>query len=268
MRSLRVAENVFLFVWIFLTFASPILADVHKDALRATLRISDGAASGTGFLVTVGEQAGGKCLLVTAAHVFRDMKGEDCSLVFRSADGEGGFVRKEVALGIRKDGKPLWKKHAEMDIAVMAIDLPQGVDCEPFALDQVATVQFAEQGKVRVGQDICIPCFPAKLESNSAGWPILRRGSIASHPLVPLSRAKTYLVDSSSFGGESGAPVVASVDGRALVVGLISAMQRQTDKSTMPFEERTVHTPLGLGIAVQAPFIREVIGEWQEQAAE
>jgi len=113
-----------------------------------------------------------------------------------------------------------------------------------------------------VGQDICIPCFPAKVEANKAGWPILRRGSIASHPLFPLSSAKTFFVDSASFGGESGAPVAVEVDGKTYVVGLITSMQRQTDKAKMPFEERIVHTPLGLGIAVQSPLLREVIEQW------
>ena len=74
-------------------------------------------------------------------------------------------------------------------------------------------------------------------------------------------------MDSSSFGGESGAPVVMWQGERAYVVGIITSMQRQTDKSKMPFEERTVHTPLGLGIAVQSPFVREVIERVEKKAA-
>ena len=36
-------------------------------------------------------------------------------------------------------------------------------------------------------------------------------------------------------------------------------MQRQTDRMSLPFEERTTHTPLGLAIVVPASVIRETI---------
>jgi hypothetical protein len=36
-------------------------------------------------------------------------------------------------------------------------------------------------------------------------------------------------------------------------------MQRQTDRSTLPFEEKTVHMPLGLAIVAQAAFVRELV---------
>lgn len=260
---MKILLTVFTTV-VFLSGSSAAVAEPYVDALRATVRITNGKKSGTGFIVATGGKAdaGSKYLLVSAAHVFRDMAGESCKIIFRAAGKNGGFVRKEVTLAIKKEKEPLWKKHKEMDVAAITIKLPEGIDVKPFELNQIAVAKFAEDGKIRVGQDVCIPCFPANLEANKAGWPILRRGSIASYPLFPLASAKRFFVDSSSFGGESGAPVVAWVDGKALVVGLITSMQRQTDKSKLPFEERIVHTPLGLGIAVQAPLVREVIEQW------
>lgn len=257
------------FAAVFLSVSSSAEAESYVDALRATVRITDGKTSGTGFFVATGDQAdpGRRHLLVTAAHVFRDMAGEKCKVIFRAPVKNGGFVRKEVDLEVRKGKELLWKQHKELDVAAIAMKLPEGVDIKPFENSQIAAADFAKEEKVRVGQDICIPCFPAKLEANKAGWPILRRGSIASHPLTPLSSAKTFLVDSSSFGGDSGAPVVVSVDGKAYVIGLIIGMQRQTDKTKMTFEERTVHTPLGLGIAVQSPLVREVIEQWKKKSA-
>jgi len=253
----------------FLSVSSSIVAEPYEDALRATVRITNGKASGTGFFVVTGDKSDPERqhLLITAAHVLRDMAGDTCTIIFRAQAEGGEFVRKEVALTIQKDKKPLWEQHKELDVAVIAMNLPEGLDIKPFKDSQIAAVRFAEEGKVKVGQNICIPCFPANLEANPAGWPILRRGSIASHPLIPLSGAKTFFVDSFSFGGESGAPVVLWVKDKAYVVGLITSMQRQTDKTKMPFEERTVHTPLGLGIAVQSPFIRQVIEQWQNKSA-
>ena len=70
----------------------------------------------------------------------------------------------------------------------------------------------------------------------------------------------TMLVDIRSFGGDSGGPLFVLVDGKPHVAGVLVGMQRQTDRTVSPFEERTVHTPLGLGIAVQADLVARVIG--------
>jgi hypothetical protein len=233
-----------------------------EDALRGTFRLTKGSTSGTGFLVSFGDQdeaKGKKHVLVTAAHVFDDLKGADCTLILRAPGKNNAIIRKEVSLPIREGKQPLWVKHPDMDVAALPLDVPEGIDVKAFRLEQIADEKWAAERKIRVGQDVCIPCFPAQIEANKAGWPILRKGSIATHPLTPLTSAKTMYVDYSHFGGDSGAPVVLYDGKQPIVVGLVIAMQRQTDKSSTPFEERTVHTPLGLAIAVQSPFIRQTI---------
>ena len=233
-----------------------------EDALRATFRINKGASSGTGFIVAVGDRtapATRRHVLVTAAHAFENMKAADCTIVLRAQGKGGALVRKEITVPIREGQKPLWVRHPEMDVAAIFIAVPDGVDMKPFEYRQLADASWAADRKIRVGQKVYIPCFPARLEANPAGWPILRSGSIATHPLTPLAAAKTILVDYPEFGGDSGAPVVTCDGKEPVVVGLVAAMQRQTDKSTTPFEERTVHTPLGLAIVVQSPFLRETV---------
>jgi hypothetical protein len=249
---------------ILLSTGATAAAEQAEDALRATVRITRGSVSGTGFFVATGDESdsGPRHVLVTAAHVFNVMDGADCAVVFRARGKANELVRKEVGLTIRDGKKPRWAQHPEADVAVIAMDLPEGVDVKAFADRQIAAAKLAEDRKVRVGQDVCIPCYPAKLEANSAGWPILRKGSIASHP---LAGAKTMFVDYSNFGGDSGAPVVAWVEKEAVVVGLVTGMQRQSDRSSTPFEERTVHTPLHLAVAVQAPLVRQTIGLWRKQ---
>jgi hypothetical protein len=242
-------------------------AEPPEDAMRATVRLFDGASSGTGFFVATGEaaDAGRRSLLVTAAHVFDGMKGDKCTVVFRLIDRERGIGRKQVNLAIRKGNDPLWVRHSKVDIAVIPVDLPEGVDVKSYDDRQIADGKFVEEGKIGVGQDVYIPCFPVQLEANAAGWPILRRGAIATHPLTPLTSVQTMLVDYSSFNGDSGAPVVVWLEKEPIVVGIVTAMHRQSDKTTTPFEERTVHTSLGLGIAVQSPFIRQTIDEWRKK---
>lgn len=233
--------------------------DAAENALRATVRLSGGGASGTGFFVAIGEGDGAKTVLVSAAHVFDDMKAAECTLVLRRREDDGQYKREEMQLTIRKDDKPLWKRHNEGDVAAMEMKLPPGTDIKPLVLDQVADEKFAADRKIRVAKEVFIPCFPVGLESNSIGWPILRRGSIASHPLTPLKSAKTMFVDFSTFGGDSGSPVMLCEGDRPIVVGVVSSMQRQSDRTIMPFEERTVHTPLGLSVVVQSPLVRETI---------
>ncbi len=122
------------------------------------------------------------------------------------------------------------------------------------------------RGGFRTADEVWILCYPSQLEAGKAGFPVLRRGTVASFPLTPISRNKTFLVDYSTFGSDSGGPVVVGnhklsdkAAQRALLVGLVLGQQRQTVKTTSPIGERTVHRPLGLAIVVHAQFIRQII---------
>ena len=75
------------------------------------------------------------------------------------------------------------------------------------------------QGKALRASEANIKSFEAKkaqLEANKAGWPILRHGTIATHPLVPIDDVPTLLVDYSHFGGDSGSAAVLDDAGRPI----------------------------------------------------
>jgi hypothetical protein len=101
------------------------------------------------------------------------------------------------------------------------------------------------------------------MEANEAGFPVLRHGTVASLPLAPLATNQVFLVDFSTFGGDSGAAVLAEAGdgarGQALVVGMVRGMRRETDKVSMPFEDLTVHHPLGLAEVVHSVSVRETV---------
>ena len=239
--------------------------DVGLDALRATVRVDGGGQSGTAFAVAL-PAADGRPearLLVTAAHVFEKMKGDACTASFRTA-GEDGFGRRDARVAIRAGERPLWTRHPDADVAVVPVEIPAGTDVAPFTIAQVADAGAFARGEVAVGQATWVACFPAKTEANEAGWPILRRGAVASHPLTPIDRVKTFFIDYAHFGGDSGSAVVVDRAGTPLVAGVVVAMQRQTDRVTSPFEEKKVHTPLGLAIAVPADRILQTIDRWRE----
>jgi hypothetical protein len=252
-------------LFVSLAMASPLVqADEFplEHALRATFRITNGTSSGTSFVVAVPSAAEGQPpqhVLVTAAHVLEGYTGADCTVVMRKKTDDGLYVKRDVAVPLRRDEKPLWVRHPKQDVAAVPIELPSDIDCQPFNLGQVIDAAAVQSGKLRVGQQVFIPCYPAQLAANDAGWPVLRSGTIATHPLTPVANAPTLMIDYSNFGGDSGAPVVAVYAGEPHVVALAFGMQRQSDKVTLPFEERTMHTPLGISNALQSQLIRDTI---------
>jgi hypothetical protein len=252
-----VAVGLFL---VAATLAPAAPEDVAEAALRATVRVHNGVSSGTGWFVAVpGPDDEVRHVLVSANHVFDAMKTPECSIVYRAPAKGDGFVRREEKVKIRDGDKALWVRHPELDVAALRVDVPKGVDLLPVPFDRVADESWATKRKVRAGQDVFVPCFPVRLESNAAGWPIVRKGSIATHPLAPAAGARTILVDYAHFEGDSGAPLVAYPDGEPLVVGLVYALMRHTKTTTSPFEERKSHFPLDLALAVNSPHLRDAI---------
>ena len=241
--------------------ANAAAAEPLEDAIRGTVRMTEGSASATAFIVDMGEGAEKerRFAIVTGAHVFQDLDAETCTLHFRVPDEEHGFARLGVGLKIRKDDEPLWVRHPTADVAAMYVELPENADVVPFGIEQIASEDSFDSKKIRVGQEVYVPCFPAKVESNDAGFPILRQGSIASYPLNRPTVGDSILIDYSHFGGDSGAPVTAIIDDRLVVVAVATAMIRQMNKIESEFEQRTTHTPLGLATAVRSVLVLETL---------
>ena len=250
-----------LLAWLLMGFEA-CAGEPIDDLLEATFRIADKDQSGTCFLVqpkVVDAANPRRVILVTAAHVIDQMTGSTCDVFLRTKDEEGRFSRRPLTITIRDGRKHLWTRQLDTDIATLFIDLPEGVSASPIPFEQLADEARVINRTVRVGRETWVPCYPAKLEANEAGWPVVRHGSVASHPLTPVKSMRTILVDYKNFGGDSGAPVAIIVNDRPLIIGVVSGMHRQTDRSSLPFEERVMHTPLGLSIVTQAAYLRETI---------
>src|SRR6478672_1595200 len=101
---------------ILLATAAPAAPeDVAEAALRATVRVHNGASSGTGWFVAVpGPDGEARHVLVTANHVFDAMTTADCTVVYRAQAKGGTFVRKEEKVRFRDGDKPLWTRHPEL----------------------------------------------------------------------------------------------------------------------------------------------------------
>jgi len=234
-------------------------------AVQATFRLHGPGGSGTAFVVEHPDAGDGqpRQLLVSAAHTFENIASQEATLVVRRRDESGTWGRHDLSVRLRSDEAPLWTRHPSSDIAVLPIELPTGTVCTPFALDDVATAEDFDSGRVHLGQQARVACFPAQTESDPVGWPVLRTGHVATPQLSPAADVQQFFVDYAHFAGDSGGAVV--VEGPTpRVAGVVVGMQRQTDRISSPYEEKTMHTPLGLAIVVPSTRVREVIDLWGE----
>ncbi len=208
--------------------------------------------------------------LVTAGHVLEGMTGDSCNLVSRSLRDDGLYHREEIRIAIRQNGEPLWKKHAEQDLVV--IRLAESVAVESLPLDSLATEELMRQ--VHVGDSVRLGVFPERSEANPAGLPILRGGVLASHPLVPVKPHAAFLVDTSTWTGDSGGAVIhealRSPSGGPLVIGIVRGMRSVVDAAKESrFVERRTQYPLGISEVLQAALVHDLIAEnWPEKEGE
>jgi hypothetical protein len=196
-------------------------------------------SAATGFLLLVPEPRLGKDLgyvwLVTCKHVLRS----------QNADGTQGPYVKEVLVRINtqspdstgrqydwarlevadEKGNLLWFTDSgddSVDLALTRVGLNQSVvDAKFIGLDLLMTkAQVREQG-IDENDDILFAGLFAWDPGARKNYPIVRHGRIALIPeeRVPLVRgqqqpsADVYLVDITSFGGNSGSPVFVRVGG-------------------------------------------------------
>ena len=241
--------------------------DAVTTMMNATFKITNKDSTATCFVIAPPKSANfqqQEYILLTAAHVFKQMTGDECRIVLRKKLQNGTYARDEVAIKIRSQGEALWSQHATADVAALKFTLPKDHDISALAWDQIADKSLVQKKRLRCADEIWIPGYPAQLEANKAGFPVLRRGNVASYPLAPIRDDGTYLISANTCGGDSGAPVMVFNRKKethktigTMVVGLVTGLHRETMKTNTPYEERTVHRPLGLAIVIHAEFLRQ-----------
>ena len=239
-------------------------ADFATEMLDATFKLFHADSTATCFFVRR-EPPDQSLYLVTAAHVLERTKGDTAIVVLRERKADGTYARRDHTVAIRRDGQPLWRRHATEDTAVLRLAEPA-----PVPVGALPVAALADEARLTAaGLHICSPLFvltyPQRFEANGAGFAVARQGIVASHPFQPIQTYHTFLADFTTFAGDSGGPVfVPGNDGHPLLVGLVLAQYRHDEQVTMEYEERTIHHPLGLGTVLHAQFVRETI----EQAAQ
>ncbi|MHB8897267.1 MAG: trypsin-like serine protease [Thermoguttaceae bacterium] len=255
-------------LWL-LAFCPLAAADEAAEKLvLASYKLVNDSSTATGVVYCREANDGKKQLfLVTAGHVFETMAGDKCMLVSRTRRDDGLYQRQEIPIAVRRDGQPLWKKHADQDVAVLHLDESVVVESLPF--DCLADER--QMNEVHVGDGVRLSVFPERSEANAAGLPILRTGVLAGYPLVPLKSCPTLLVDTNTWTGDSGGAVIheslRSPSGGPLVLGIVRGMRSIVDTTKESrFVERRVQYPLGIGEVLQAALAGDVIRQnWPEE---
>lgn len=259
-----------LFPLMFAALASSVVAqdeELNSQLMRATVKISHDTSTATGFILSAKES--GKFVLVTASHVFENTKADETRVIFRKQEAEGGYQQESMPLVIRKDGKATWTKHPTEDVAVIAIIPPKNVDLPVLSSDLLASDASLKKNRIHPGELLSFLGFPHRVESNEAGFPILRSGAIATFPLLPTAKTKTFLLSVNVFEGDSGGPVYLAKetsgdrekDDLGLILGLVSGQRFLDEEAKMIYGTTKVRHRLGLAIIIHASFIKETIDQ-------
>ncbi len=232
--------------------------DMSVDLIQATVQVEqplgDGKRTvGTGFLVSDPTPDGKpRVVLVTANHVLAKMPGPVATIGFRIENADGSWRYDPEPLTIRDGLKPLWTRHPNMDVAVIAITAPPAFAKAAIPESWLAGDDTFNKYGVQPGDEMMALGYPQGFSANEAGFPILKVGRIASFPLSPVSAFPTFLLDLNVFPGYSGGPVFTdhpSADGQAepFVAGIVT-QEMELDSQN-----------LSIGFVTHAEFIRETL---------
>jgi S1-C subfamily serine protease len=191
--------------------------DLAVELIQATVQLEqpqgDGTRTvGTGFLIAAqGPDGRPRTVLVTANHVFETMPGAKARIGYRISNPDGSWSYSPQPVQIRDDeGHELWTHHPSRDVAAIAIKAPPEFARAALPESYLAGDDTFGRYQVNPGDEMMALGFPRGLSANSAGFPILRSGRVASYPLAPAKVYPTFLLDFAVFPGNSGGPVFVS----------------------------------------------------------
>jgi hypothetical protein len=258
--------------------------DINTVMMKSTFKLSGKGSEnntnvyGTCFLVGVPVPNNDSLfyiILVTAKHVFDDMKGDSITLYARLKTNDT-YKTIPVKLRIRNGNSNLYFSHNNQDVAAIPIEMPKNLDFNCIPINYLANDSTLIRNEVNPGLRINCLGFPLVQDSNSAGFPILRSGFIASYPIVPSEKYPSFLYDVSVFKGNSGGPVYYAYQNELFskgkfwvsdfvskekfyVLGLISAERISKKMLNSYYESFEINTQLYIAVVIHSRYIKETI---------
>ena len=261
MKSLKPTIPIASTFLLCVTLGNLLADDAGERLLRATYKIANEKSTATSVVIESPRSDGStRKFLVTARHVLEAMVGDRCIVVNRIPQAPGIYARNEIAISIRNSGKPLWRAHPNRDLA--AVELPSELKINALPYESIASENRLAQA--HAGEAVRTAVYPERSEANPAGFAILRGGSIASYPLAPIAATSSFLVDTTTWTGDSGGPVIhaemRTKQGDPIILGFVRGMRNITETSRESrFVEKRTHYPLGISEVTAAPFLLDLI---------
>ena len=247
--------------------------DINVVLMKSTFLLVGDGSQGTGFVLGKPDPTDptkGRYVLVTAAHVLEEMKGETGVIFARRKTGPMKWEGFLYTFRIREGERQLWLKHPTADVAVMYLALPQGMLDDLASTQLLADDETLSQFEVHPGDEVNCLGYPLGNMSNQSGFPILRSGKIASYPLWPTRETHMFSMDARVFPGNSGGPVYLSESNRIygggtnigkvqMILGVLATWTLAQREVPELFSTRLERYPLDVAQVVHASLIKEVI---------
>ena len=249
--------------------------DLDTRLMLSTVLVTNPGSTGTAVLLTrptPGHPEKSQFVLVTAQHVLANAKGDTTSVVFHKLEADGTYTKLPRDLVIRRDGKDLWTKNPAADVAAIVISPPPDAVPPCVSVDQLATEADLTRWQIHPGDSVRSVGFPHPLqfEAGPSGFGVARTGCIASYPLLPAIKYRTFIADLNSFEGDSGSPVYLVENGRyvgekavpgqvQLILGVVIAQQFIDERFNNIYQSGMFRHRMGLAIVVNSTTIRETI---------
>jgi hypothetical protein len=142
--------------------------DLDTQLMLNTFKISNAKSNATVWALARPAPDTG-VILVSAAHVFTKMEGDEATLNLRKKDFKDAdlWVKEPVKIKIRNDGKALWTKHPDADVAVMLYAPPQGLAITGVSPELLATDEMLKQYEIHPGDTLKCTGYPHPVQFNS-----------------------------------------------------------------------------------------------------
>jgi hypothetical protein len=204
-----------------------------------------------------------KAILVTSAHLLDSLITDRALLGLRDKKWDGTWEERPWWISVRREGKPLWVRHKEADVAALCVELPDYAEIPLCSVDLLADEETFQRYQIGPGDELlCLGYSSQNGVHGPGGFPILRGGQIASYPLYPVETYRTFRYDVEIFKGYSGGPVFFQQVGRAYGGAVHPDEQIQFIAGLLTrqwFADQQELHPLKVAEVVHAHFIRETL---------
>jgi hypothetical protein len=174
------------------------------------------------------------------------------------------FARQLEDLRLRdEDNHPKWFVHPTRghSVDVVALLLPPHIMSAPIHLWPINTLTSLDLD-IRIGMDVFVLGYPFP-DNNDGGFPVWKRGSIASEPELVNLTTGYLLVDTAFRPGMSGAPVIRRSWSSHIVHGEVLPLNSTPATKFIGVYSGRLHTEkqtdAQLGIVWPAPLVEQIV---------